>query len=65
LSNIRRFDFADSQNRSTLQKPIAAYRLFPNPADTVNQVKAQKEPMATHRLSPQSVDKVKIGHLFR
>jgi hypothetical protein len=23
-----------------------------------------KEPMATHRLSPQSVDKVKIGHLF-
>jgi hypothetical protein len=34
--------FADSQNRSTLQKPIAAYRLSPDRTDLVNQVKAQR-----------------------
>jgi hypothetical protein len=37
-----RFDFADGQNRSMLQKPIATYRLFPSRTDLVNQVKAQR-----------------------
>jgi hypothetical protein len=63
LSNIR-FDFADSQNRSTFQKPIATYRLSPDRADLVNQVKAQRADGKTSAFST-NVDKVKIGRSFR
>jgi hypothetical protein len=61
---LSQLDFADSQNRSTIQKPIATYRLSPNHADMVNQVKAQRADGNASAFST-NVDKVKIGRFFR
>jgi hypothetical protein len=58
------FNFADSQNRSTFQKPIATHRLSPYYADTVNQVKAQRADGSTSAF-PTNIGKVKLGRLFR
>jgi hypothetical protein len=64
IDSASRFDSTDSQNRSTLHKPIATYRLSPSNTDLVNQVKAQRAD-GNASAFPSIVDKVKIGRFFR
>jgi hypothetical protein len=65
IDSAFRFDFADSQNRSTLHKPIAIVSAFSKPHRFGQPSQSPKSRWQRIGYFSSIVDKVKIGRFFR